>query len=98
VIAQAHSATLVGIDAVPVVVEVDLQGGIHGDGERYFVLVGLPDVAVRESKERVRTAIKNSALDITRTQSSTCAGACKSEVQTQAVEVTLKLRATCVGI
>ena len=62
-IAQTHSATLVGIDAVPVVVEVDLQGGIQGDGERYFVLVGLPDIAVRESKERVRTAIKNSSLD-----------------------------------
>jgi magnesium chelatase family protein len=61
-IAKAHSATLVGIDAVPVVVEVDLQGGIQ-DGDRYFILVGLPDKAVNGSKERVRTAIKNSSLD-----------------------------------
>jgi magnesium chelatase family protein len=62
-IAQTQSATLVGIDAVPVVVEVDLQGGIQGDGDRYFILVGLPDKAVQESKERVRTAIRNSGLD-----------------------------------
>ena len=61
-IAQTHSATLVGIDAVPVVIEVDLQGGIQ-DGDRYFILVGLPDKAVQESKERVRTAIRNSGLD-----------------------------------
>ena len=40
--------------------EFDLQGGIQGDGERYFILVGLPDKAVQESKERVRTAIRNS--------------------------------------
>ncbi len=62
-IAQSFSATLVGIDAVPIVVEVDLQGYIQGDGDRYFMLVGLPDAAVKESKERVRTAIKNSGLD-----------------------------------
>ena len=62
-IAQTFSATLVGIDAVPIVIEVDLQGGIQGDGERYFLLVGLPDAAVKESKERVRTAIRNSGLD-----------------------------------
>ena len=62
-IAQTFSATLNGIDAVPIVIEVDLQGGIQGDGDRYFLLVGLPDAAVKESKERVRTAIKNSSLD-----------------------------------
>ena len=62
-IAQSYSATLVGIDAVPIVVEVDLQGYIQGDGDRYFILVGLPDSAVKESRERVRTAIKNSGLD-----------------------------------
>lgn len=56
-IAQAHTATLAGIDALPVVVEVDLQGG-----QPFFVMVGLPDKAVQESQERVRTAIRNSAL------------------------------------
>ncbi len=62
-IAQARSATLIGIEALPIVVEVDLQGYINGDGDRYFILVGLPDKAVQESKERVRTAMRNSGLD-----------------------------------
>ncbi|AIE84640.1 YifB family Mg chelatase-like AAA ATPase [Fimbriimonas ginsengisoli] len=61
-IAQAHSATLIGIEALPIVVEVDLQGYVQGDGERYFILVGLPDKAVQESRERVRTACRNSGL------------------------------------
>jgi magnesium chelatase family protein len=56
-IAQANSATLAGIEALPVVVEVDLQGA-----KVEFVLVGLPDKAVQESRDRVETAIKNSAL------------------------------------
>lgn len=62
-IAQVHSATLIGIEALPIVVEMDLQGRIDGDGERYFILVGLPDKAVQESKERVRTAVRNSGLN-----------------------------------
>ncbi|MGV3614576.1 MAG: YifB family Mg chelatase-like AAA ATPase [Fimbriimonas sp.] len=61
-IAQAHSATLIGIEALPIVVEMDLQAYINGDQERYFILVGLPDKAVQESKERVRTAVRNSGL------------------------------------
>lgn len=56
-VAQAHSASLVGIDAIPIVVEVDLRGGMFK-----FVLVGLPDKAVQESQERVPTAIRNSGL------------------------------------
>lgn len=60
-IAQAHSATLIGIEALPIVVEVDLQGYVSDD--RNFILVGLPDKAVQESKERVRTAMRNSGLD-----------------------------------
>lgn len=56
-VAQAHSATLNGIDALPIVVEVDLRGGMAK-----FLLVGLPDKAVQESQERVGTAIRNSGL------------------------------------
>ncbi len=48
------SASLAGIDAYLVEVEVDISFGIPG-----FVIVGLPDPAVRESKERVRAALKN---------------------------------------
>lgn len=54
-VARSHTATLVGIDAMPVEVEVDLQGGLPG-----MFLVGLPDKAVDESRERVRSAIRNS--------------------------------------
>ncbi|MCH7904961.1 MAG: YifB family Mg chelatase-like AAA ATPase [Armatimonadetes bacterium] len=56
-IAQARAATLSGIDALPVDVEVDIQGY-----PVKFVLVGLPDKAVQESAERVYTAIRNSEL------------------------------------
>lgn len=48
------SASLLGIDAYQVDVEVDVTAGFPG-----FITVGLPDAAVRESKERVRAALKN---------------------------------------
>lgn len=57
-IAQAHSATLVGIEALPIVVEVDIKG-LKND----FLIVGLPDQAVAESKQRVELAMKNTQLD-----------------------------------
>lgn len=58
-IAQAHSATLLGIEALPIVIEMDLVYA----AEMKFIMVGLPDKAVEESKERVQTAIRNSNLD-----------------------------------
>lgn len=54
-LANVWSASLVGIDAVKVGVEVDIAGGLPG-----VVVVGLPDASVQESRERVRTALKNS--------------------------------------
>ncbi|MFN3361870.1 MAG: YifB family Mg chelatase-like AAA ATPase [Pseudanabaenaceae cyanobacterium] len=53
-LAKVASATIVGIDAVEVGVEVDISAGLPG-----MVVVGLPDTAVQESKERVKAAIKN---------------------------------------
>jgi magnesium chelatase family protein len=53
-LARIWSAALVGIDAVKVGVEVDVAGGLPG-----IVVVGLPDTAVQESRERVRAALKN---------------------------------------
>ena len=44
-----------GLDGVPVDVEVDVNAGLYS-----FDIVGLPDAAVKESKERVRSAVKNS--------------------------------------
>lgn len=46
-----------GLEAVKVAVEVDLSGGLPG-----MTVVGLPDAAVQESKERVRAAIKNAGF------------------------------------
>ena len=56
-LASVHSGALVGLEAQPVRVEIDIA-----DGLERVTLVGLPDVAVRESSERVRAAIGNSGF------------------------------------
>jgi magnesium chelatase family protein len=56
-LARIWSASLIGIDAVKVGVEVDLSGGLPG-----VVVVGLPDTAVQESRERVKAALKNAGF------------------------------------
>lgn len=56
-LAIVESATLLGIDALPVKVEINVATGMPT-----FTIVGLPDTAVQESRERVRTAIRNSNL------------------------------------
>ena len=58
-LAKIISAAVVGLDAVPITVEVD----IAAMGLPSFTIVGLPDKAVEESKERVRAAIKNTGAD-----------------------------------
>lgn len=58
-LAQIHSAGLHGIDAQRVEVEVDISSGLPG-----WQFVGLPEVAVKESKERVVAAIRNSGIDL----------------------------------
>ncbi len=52
------SAALHGIDGIPISVEVDISRGLPG-----FTTVGLPDSSVRESKDRVKAAIKNCGYD-----------------------------------
>ena len=54
---KVFSATLQGVEAVEVTVEVSA-----GSGDPLIVIVGLPDTAVRESKDRVSNAIANSGL------------------------------------
>ncbi len=56
-LSKITSFALVGLDGVPVEVETDINKGMVA-----YDLVGLPDTAVKESKERVQSAIKNSAL------------------------------------
>lgn len=58
-LAKILSGAVVGLDAVPVTVEVD----ISSQSLPSFTIVGLPDKAVEESKERVRSAIKNSGAE-----------------------------------
>lgn len=56
-LAQVRSYALFGLDAVPVTVEVDVSPGLPS-----YALVGLPDKAVEESRERVRAALKNAGF------------------------------------
>jgi magnesium chelatase family protein len=56
-LAKVTSCAVVGLDGALVDVEVDVSNGQPG-----FTIVGLPDAAVQESRERVRAAIKNSSF------------------------------------
>jgi magnesium chelatase family protein len=58
VLAKVNSCAVIGLDGELVEVEVDISGG----GLPAFNIVGLPDTAVQEAKERVRSAIRNSGL------------------------------------
>jgi magnesium chelatase family protein len=54
-IGKVHSHAVLGINAYEVEVEADLSGG-----QPYFGIVGLPDPAVKEIKDRVKAALLNS--------------------------------------
>lgn len=51
---KINSLGFLGMDAFPVMVEADISGGLPS-----FDIVGLPDTAVKESRDRVRSALKN---------------------------------------
>jgi len=57
VLARVYSGAVYGVDAYPIEIEVN-----SGSGDPAVVIVGLPDAAVKESKDRVRTAIVNSGF------------------------------------
>lgn len=57
-LATLRTAALYGVEACPVQVEVDVSFGMP-----MFIMVGLPDASVRESRDRVRAAIKNSGFE-----------------------------------
>lgn len=57
-LACVRSAAVFGIDAAPVNIEVDLSFGLP-----CFTVVGLPDASVRESRDRIRSAIRNSGFE-----------------------------------
>ncbi len=54
-IAKIYSSCVIGIEAYEVVVEADTGGGLPN-----FNIVGLPDTAIRESRDRIKSAIRNS--------------------------------------
>ena len=54
-IVKVTSSTLIGVDSYPVEVEIDVSSGLP-----QFSTVGLPDAVVRESKDRIKAAVKNS--------------------------------------
>ncbi|MBI4317362.1 MAG: magnesium chelatase, partial [Chloroflexi bacterium] len=57
--AKALTCAVVGLEGAIVEVEVDIAQGLV-----YFGIVGLPDAAVQEARERVRAAIRNSAYEM----------------------------------
>ena len=57
-LASLRSAAVFGVDAYPVQIEVDVSFGLP-----HFTMVGLPDATVRESRDRVRSAIRNSGFE-----------------------------------
>jgi len=58
-LAKVTSGATIGLDSIPIIVEVD----IATQGLPSFTIVGLPDKAVEESKERVRAALKNTGAE-----------------------------------
>lgn len=57
-LAKVYSCAILGIKGIPLEIEVDIADGLPA-----FDLIGLPDASVREAKERVRAAVRNSGYD-----------------------------------
>ena len=57
-LAKVRSGAVVGVEGIPVDVEVDIGSGLPA-----FNIVGLPDAAVQEARERVRAAIRNAGFE-----------------------------------
>ena len=57
-IAKVQSYALSGLEGTPVTVETDISRGLPS-----FEMVGLPDAAVKEARERVRSAVRASGFD-----------------------------------
>ena len=69
-LAKVLTGAVVGMDAALVEVEVDIaQHGLPN-----FLIVGLPDAAVQEARERVRAAIRNSGLSFPTRRRYLCCG------------------------
>ncbi len=60
-LARVHSCAVIGLEGAIVEIEVDTARGLPS-----FTIVGLPDTAVQESRERVQAAVKNAGLNFPR--------------------------------
>lgn len=63
---KTFSAAVFGIDAYLVEVEVDIRASFQGN----YNVVGLPDIAVKESRERIKSALRNCGFDFPRSRRS----------------------------
>ncbi len=62
-LARAHAMALVGVQGHPVEIEADIENGLVT-----LLLVGLPDTALREARDRIRAAIVNSGESLAQPQ------------------------------
>ena len=59
-VTQVISGTTVGIEGHKIIIETDIAGGIPS-----IAMVGLPDTAINEARERIRASFRNSGFDAT---------------------------------
>ena len=58
-----HTAAVLGLEAHPVQAETDISPGLGA-----FIIVGLPDTAIQEARERIKSALKHAEMDFPRTR------------------------------
>jgi magnesium chelatase family protein len=76
-LSKVLTGAVVGMDGALVEVEVDIaQAGLPN-----FLIVGLPDAAVQEARERVRAAIRNSGLSSPKRRRNTTRAPCAASVR-----------------
>lgn len=62
---KAHTGAVLGVDALPITIEVN-AGGTVAAGSQFYFLVGLPDNAIKESQHRMTAAMKNMGYEFMR--------------------------------
>lgn len=62
-LSKIFASAVHGVDATTITIEVNLGGLPSADGQRFYHMVGLPDIAVKEGFQRIEAAIKNSGFD-----------------------------------
>ena len=63
---KTHAAAVHGVDALPIIVEVNAGGTVPAAAKQFYFLVGLPDNAVKESQHRIESALKNMGYEMPR--------------------------------